>query len=121
MNVQANIGFKYKEHLGLMQLSELLPAVGELIPYEYAAIRKPEYDRLIANILSSATPQRTPRFVQIGGIPGAGKTTFAKMPVGTNSCLLVLTRLWKRCPATKLIFIAWGLWKPLTAGKCRPE
>ena len=78
MNVQANIGFKYKEHLGLMQLSELLTAVGELIPYEYAAIRKPEYDRLIANILSSATPQRTPRFVQIGGIPGAGKTTFCK-------------------------------------------
>jgi len=61
-----------------MQLSDLLPAVGELIPYEYSAIRTPEYERLIANLLNDAVSVPAPRFVQVGGIPGAGKTTFCK-------------------------------------------
>lgn len=61
-----------------MQLSDLLPAIGELIPYDYERIRTPLYDSLINKILAAAVPQASPRFVQIGGIPGAGKSTFCK-------------------------------------------
>ena len=61
-----------------MQLSDLLPAVGELIPYDYETIRTPEYETLLAGLLAGAVSQTAPHFVQIGGIPGAGKTTFCK-------------------------------------------
>ena len=61
-----------------MQLSDLLPAVGELIPYDYETIRTPEYETLLAGLLEGAVSQTAPHFVQIGGIPGAGKTTFCK-------------------------------------------
>ena len=35
-----------------MQLSDLLPAVGELIPYDYETIRTPEYETLLAGVPS---------------------------------------------------------------------
>ena len=61
-----------------MELSNLLPAVGLLIPYEYKDIQTPQYDKIIASYLQKAHPSASPRFVQIGGIPGAGKSTFCK-------------------------------------------
>lgn len=50
-----------------MQLSDLLPAVGELIPYDYETIRTPEYETLLAGLLAGAVSQTAPHFVQIGG------------------------------------------------------
>lgn len=61
-----------------MNIYQLMPAVSELIPYDYAKIRCAEYDRLIAYYLSTMPRQRQPMFAQIGGIPGSGKSTFCQ-------------------------------------------
>ena len=59
-----------------MQLKSLMPDIYKLIPYDYAAIRKPEYDRLLDLYMSRAKASKQPVFVQVSGIPGAGKSTF---------------------------------------------
>lgn len=102
-----------------MQLSDLLPAVGDLIPYDYETIRTPEYETLLAGLLAGAVSQTAPHFVQIGGIPGAGKTTFCKIHIGTNGFLSVLTRLWKACPLIGRTFTGWARCGHSIVGKCR--
>lgn len=59
-----------------MQLKNLMPDIYTLIPEEYASLRCREYDRLIDLYMARAVPSEHPRFIQIGGIPGAGKSTF---------------------------------------------
>lgn len=60
-----------------MQLKSLMPDIYKLIPYDYAAIRQPEYDRLLDLYMSKAKASKHPLFVQVSGIPGAGKSTFS--------------------------------------------
>ena len=52
-----------------MQLKSLMPDIYKLIPYDYAAIRKPEYDRLLDLYMSKAKASKQPVFVQVSGIP----------------------------------------------------
>ncbi|MDD3668832.1 MAG: zeta toxin family protein [Alphaproteobacteria bacterium] len=59
-----------------MHLTELMPSITRLIDYEYDAIRNPAYDALIQAHLEAARPVELPQFVQVSGIPGAGKSTF---------------------------------------------
>lgn len=54
-----------------------MPDIYKLIPYDYAAIRQPEYDRLLDLYMSKAKASKHPLFVQVSGIPGAGKSTFS--------------------------------------------
>lgn len=82
-----------------MQLSDLLPAIGELIPYGYEAIRTAEYDKLIDNLLSGASSQLSPHFVQIGGIPGAGKTTFCKNSHWDEQLFISFDKIMESLPA----------------------
>jgi len=58
-----------------MQLKTLMPDIYTLIPSDYASIRCREYERLLSLYMSRAVPSAHPRFVQVGGIPGAGKST----------------------------------------------
>ena len=59
-----------------MQLKNLMPDIYTLIPEEYSSLRCREYDRMIDLYMARAVPSEHPRFIQIGGIPGAGKSTF---------------------------------------------
>ncbi len=59
-----------------MHLTELMPSIDRLIAYEYDAIQNPAYDALIRSHLESARPVELPQFIQVSGIPGAGKSTF---------------------------------------------
>lgn len=59
-----------------MQLKTLMPDIYTLIPSDYVSIRCREYERLLSLYMSRAVPSAHPRFVQVGGIPGAGKSTF---------------------------------------------
>lgn len=59
-----------------MQLNALMPDIYALIPYDYSAIKNPDYDKVISFYLTKATSQNHPKFVQVGGIPGSGKSTF---------------------------------------------
>lgn len=72
------ITYKFFARCWGMTLKDLMPGIFELIPYEYDQIRTPEYDRIIAGFQSRAKKSPSPRFIQIGGIPGAGKTTFCQ-------------------------------------------
>ena len=54
-----------------------MPDIYKLIPYDYAAIRQPEYERLLDLYMSKAKASKHPLFVQVSGIPGAGKSTFS--------------------------------------------
>lgn len=68
-----------------MQLSDLLPAVGELIPYDYETIRTPEYETLLAGLLAGAVSQTAPHFVQIGAFPVPAKRHSAKFTLGRTA------------------------------------
>lgn len=49
-----------------------------IIVYRYERIQCPEYDDLIEKIITASQTAKTPTFVQVSGIPGAGKSTFCK-------------------------------------------
>lgn len=61
-----------------MKITELMPDVTALIPYEYEKIKTPLYEQIIENILRKKETSSAPLFVQVSGIPGAGKSTFCK-------------------------------------------
>ncbi len=104
-----------------MQLSELLPAVGELIPYEYAAIRKagirPPYCKhfIFGHTAKNAALRPDWRYSR------SRKDHFLQNARWDEQLLLsVLTRLWKRCPATVDIYRL-GTVEAFNRWKCRPE
>ncbi len=88
-----------------MELSNLLPAVGLLIPYEYKNIQTPQYDKIIASYLQKAHPSASPRFVQIGGIPGAGKSTFCKTSHWNKRLYISFDKIMESIPGIGKIFI----------------
>lgn len=59
-----------------MLLTNLMPDILSLIPYDYTQIKTPEFENIINHFLKNAQTSAMPKFIQIGGIPGAGKTTF---------------------------------------------
>lgn len=74
ISVQDNTQDKVKQ----MDLQVLMPHISTMIPYAYEKIKNAEYEKVISEILSSAPRAEQPYFVQIGGIPGAGKSTFCR-------------------------------------------
>jgi len=60
----------------MTDIYSLMPNVYDLIPYGYEKIRTAEYDTIINNYLANFQKNKNPTFTQVGGIPGAGKTTF---------------------------------------------
>ncbi len=60
-------------------LSQIMPSITNDIAYEYDAIKSSEYEDLISKTLGNKKPSSNPCFEQIMGIPGAGKSTFAKL------------------------------------------
>ena len=75
-----------------------MPGISELIPYEYKQIRTPEYDQLIAYFQSRASKSQQPRFVQVGGIPGAGKTTFCQQAHWDNGLFISFDKIMEMLP-----------------------
>ena len=61
-----------------MKLEDLLPQIYETVAGSYEAVTCPEYERLIRKMMRNATVSTQPRLVHMGGIPGAGKTTFTR-------------------------------------------
>lgn len=61
-----------------MQLTDLIPNIYELIPYDYATIQTREYEELINKFLKAAPQSDKPLLIHMSGIPGSGKTTFYK-------------------------------------------
>lgn len=82
-----------------MQLKALMPDIYTLIPSDYASIRCREYERLLSLYMSRAVPSVHPRFVQVGGIPGAGKSTFCAGRRWTDRLFVSFDAIMENIPA----------------------
>ena len=82
-----------------MQLKALMPDIYTLIPSDYASIRCREYERLLSLYMSRAVPSAHPRFVQVGGIPGAGKSTFCAGRRWTDRLFVSFDAIMENIPA----------------------
>jgi predicted kinase len=74
------IGLKSQKYKNMKTLSSLMP-IKDVINCAYEEINcgdneRYEYEKIITDCLSSATLQDKPLLIHLGGIPGAGKTTF---------------------------------------------
>ncbi len=81
-----------------MKLTDLIPNIGEVIPYEYEAIRCDEYERLLSDILAKAKSSLHPSFIQVGGIPGAGKSTFCREHCKTDELFISFDGIMENLP-----------------------
>lgn len=81
-----------------MKLSDLMPNISELIPYEYDKIQNKIYDDIIQSFLQKATPNKKPKFIQIGGIPGAGKSTFCQNKNWDSELFISFDAIMERIP-----------------------
>ena len=61
-----------------MKLEDLLPQISKIVSCRYEEIACPEYESLIRKMMRKAVSSKQPRLVHMGGIPGAGKTTFTR-------------------------------------------
>lgn len=81
----------------MVNICSLMPNIYDLIPYGYEKIRTHEYDAIINNYLANFTKSNNPTFTQVGGIPGAGKTTFCSNI--KNNVFLSFDAIMEKIPA----------------------
>lgn len=81
-----------------MGLNDLMPDIDTLIPYGYSAIQTPDYERLLEWYLAKAKISDRPHFVQIGGIPGAGKSTFCANRRWTDKLFISFDAIMENIP-----------------------
>jgi len=62
----------------MINIYDLMPQVSDLISYPYEKIKSDVYECIINSFLAKLTKQNHPTFIQVGGVPGAGKTTFCQ-------------------------------------------
>lgn len=82
-----------------MQLHELMPAISKLIPYNYSTIKSPHYEDLIQKAVCGFYPTPQPLFVQIGGIPGSGKSTFCHQHLPSCAVYISFDAIMENLPA----------------------
>ena len=70
------------------------------IAYVYERIACDEYERLINEIVSNSVVEETPFFIQVSGIPGAGKSTFCSRNY-TKSTLVQFDDIMAKIPQYK--------------------
>lgn len=71
-----------------MQICDLMPSIKQLVSYDYQDIKSPQYEEIIREILAGVHPSPRPILVQVGGIPGAGKSTFCRYFQNSKSIYL---------------------------------
>ncbi len=81
-----------------MKLTDLIPNIGEVIPYEYGTIRCREYEQLLSSLLAEVKSSQNPHFVQVGGIPGAGKSTFCRTHCKTDELFISFDGIMESLP-----------------------
>lgn len=81
-----------------MRLQVLMPQIGKLIPYEYEQIKTPMYEDIIEEQLSYGRAQNSPYFLQISGIPGAGKSAFSRHHKDKDALYISFDKIMEQLP-----------------------
>ncbi len=81
-----------------MRLTELMPSVTKLIPCAYRDIQNKIYEQIIEQTLSLAKPAKRPLFVQVSGIPGAGKSTFCANRLSPDKVFISFDAVMEQIP-----------------------
>jgi probable phosphoglycerate mutase len=76
-----------------MKLEVLMPSVTQLITKNYRDIKTPETERLIKQSFSGLTPVQHPKFWQVSGIPGSGKSTYCTQNIPINCLFLSFDKI----------------------------
>ena len=85
-----------------------MPSVGTLITQSYDSLKTLEFDGLIQEYLQDAPTAEHPTLLQISGIPGAGKTTFAKQPLFESYLYLNFDFVMEMIPAYNQMLFSKG-------------
>lgn len=81
-----------------MKISDLMPSIKQLVSYDYQEIQCPLYEEIIKETLAGVHPTPKPLLTQIGGIPGAGKSTFCKYFQNSKSIYLGFDEIMESIP-----------------------
>ena len=82
----------------MLKLSDLMPSVNKLIPYDYAAIKNSAFEHILDKSLSTAPSQSHPEFVQVSGVPGAGKSTFCRRYAQADKVMISFDAIMEQLP-----------------------
>lgn len=82
----------------MLKLSDLMPSVNKLIPYDYAAIKNSAFEHILDKSLSTAPSQPHPEFVQVSGVPGAGKSTFCRRYAQADKVMISFDAIMEQLP-----------------------
>ncbi|MBE6444592.1 MAG: hypothetical protein E7019_00835 [Alphaproteobacteria bacterium] len=81
-----------------MKITDLIPNIHELIPYEYSTIKSPLYEDIINHFLSQADNTSTPVLIHPLGAPGSGKTTFYTSNSWSSHVLVAFDNIMEAIP-----------------------
>lgn len=81
-----------------MDILDLMPSLDGLVAYGYSEIKNYGYEDIIEGFLSGLKPEDYPHFVQVSGIPGAGKTTHAKKILQKNFAFIAFDQVMEKIP-----------------------
>ncbi len=81
-----------------MDISDLMPSIKSLVLFNYKDIKNSVYETIITETLAGAHPTPRPMLVQVGGIPGAGKSTFCRHLQNSNSVYLSFDEIMESIP-----------------------
>lgn len=82
----------------MLKLTDLMPSVTKLIPYDYAEVKNSTFEQILDTALSSVPTQPHPEFVQVSGVPGAGKSTFCRRYAQANKVMISFDAIMEQLP-----------------------
>ena len=82
----------------MLKLTDLMPSVIKLIPYDYQAIKNTTFEQILNKALSFSAPQSRPCFIQVSGIPGSGKSTLCQRHAQGNQVMISFDAIMEQLP-----------------------
>lgn len=81
-----------------MEIADLMPSIKKLVSYDYKDIRSAVYENVIKEAMAGVHPTPKPQLIQVGGIPGAGKSTFCQQLQSPDSIYLSFDEIMECIP-----------------------
>ena len=75
-----------------------MPSVNQLIPCDYAEVKNSTFEHILDKALSTAPAQPHPEFVQVSGVPGAGKSTFCRRYAQADKVMISFDAIMEQLP-----------------------